>query len=143
MYHYKISKYNPKMFENGHYTLDEWTEYSDIGKVFNNQKLTLKDYCVVELNYINFIKDVIDFIKADKFYIKDLEIYECVFWENRQAINYLQLEELLKDCLRNKCWCRIYNDNLCICFGYDYYLHICIDIEDVIISKITDKYYII
>ena len=31
---YKISKYNPKNYKDGAYQLDEWTDFSDIGKVF-------------------------------------------------------------------------------------------------------------
>ena len=139
MFHYKISKYNPTLFENGSYTLDEWTEYSDVGKIFSNQKLTYEEYCSVELNYINFIKDITDSIKADKFFIKSLEVYENVSWSDKQVISGVQLEALVRDCLRNKCWCKIYNNSLCFCFGYDFYLHLCIETDEWFINNTVEK----
>ena len=140
MYCFSVSKYDPNLFENNKYMLNDWTDYSDIGKIFNNQLLTFDIYCSVELSYINFIKDIVEFANVNVFFIGSLELYEKVKWKNRQLIDASQLEQLIKDCLRNKCWCKIYNDNLCFCFGYDFYLHICTCIEKDNIDKIASKH---
>ena len=140
MYCFSISKYDPNLFVNKKYLLDDWTDYSDVGKIFNNQLLTLDIYCSVELNYINFIKDIVEFADVNAFFIGSLELYENVKWKNGQIIDVSQLEQLIKDCLRNKCWCKIYNDVLCFCFGYDFYLRLCIDTEKDNIEKIASKH---
>ena len=45
---YRITKYNPAHRINGVYTADEWTSFSDIGKVFGDTILSQDDYLKTE-----------------------------------------------------------------------------------------------
>ena len=65
---YKISKYNPKNYKDGAYQLDEWTDFSDIGKVFESGIFTMEEYLKVEKNYIDFILKVVKEKKINSFY---------------------------------------------------------------------------
>ena len=56
MYYYRVSKYNPKLRDSfGNYLADDWTSYSDIGKMYLGKKLTFEEYKKVELSYIKFV----------------------------------------------------------------------------------------
>ena len=137
---YKISKYNPKNYKDGAYQLDEWTDFSDIGKVFESGIFTMEEYLKVEKNYIDFILNVVKEKKINSFLIKELEDYDNVIWQNMQNISIVQLEQLLRDCLRNRCWCKIFSEKFCLCFGYDFYIHICCDMTTEPMSKICNEF---
>lgn len=125
MFCYKISKYNPNNYNHGVYLLDEWTDFSDIGKIFNNNVFTMDEYLRVEQNYILFVMKIISEIHLRFFIIMDLKKNDIVPWKNKQEISVVQLKYLIQDCLRNKCWCRIQSENFCLCFGFDFYMHMC------------------
>ena len=44
---HEIVKYPPQNYINGIYEKDEWTDYSDIGKVFDDKLFTLEEYLSV------------------------------------------------------------------------------------------------
>lgn len=53
MYKYRISKYNPQYRnEEGCYTKNEWTSYSDIGTIYEGRKFTKEEYLYVEKNIV-------------------------------------------------------------------------------------------
>lgn len=52
----RITKYNPiYRDDNGYYTLNDWTSFSDIGKEYNNSIFTLEEYIKVENSYLSAI----------------------------------------------------------------------------------------
>ncbi len=136
---YMISKYDPVFYKDGVFTRNEWTDFSDVGKIFNNTKLSLEEYERIEQNYINFVVDIFEFIGVTKFKIIDLEIYNTVPWKNRQTISLSRLPNLIRDCLRNSCWCKIQSTEFCLCFGFDYYLHLNCTLDYYIVNNISKK----
>ena len=44
MVEYRITKYNPANRIDGIYITEEWTSFSDIGKIFDGTKLTQTEY---------------------------------------------------------------------------------------------------
>ena len=140
MYCYKISKYNPEKFKNGIYQADEWTDYSDIGKNFGYKVLTMDEYLKIEKNYINLILKIVEQTVSSALIIEGLENYDEVIWKNNQRISGAQLEQLIQDCLRNRCWCKVKSENFCLCFGYDFYIHICCCIPSKCIKKLCDEF---
>ncbi len=140
MFCYRISKYDPRLFVEGKYIKDEWTDYSDIGKIYNKKTLTFEDYVIVESNYINCILNVLNAIKCFNLKIENLEKYEDVLWNDYQKITITDIDLLLKDCFRNKCWCKISSENFCLCLGYDFYLHLCCDLQVDSINAICTKH---
>ena len=134
---YTISKYDPTFYVNGIFVKDEWTDFSDIGKIFDNKELTREEYEKTENNYINFIVSILDFINVHKLKISDLEIYTSVQWKNVQTIPVSKLPELIRDCLRNNCWCKIHGSEICLCFGFDFYLHLNCNLNYDTVNKIS------
>ncbi len=118
---YRITKYNPNYRnELGHYKKDEWTSISDVGRYFDENLFTLNEYYETENNYINCVKEIIKLQKLDTLKIKD---YENPFgnnlkWSNKMIIKNDDIENIMQDCLREKCWCRIVSKNFFIHFGY-------------------------
>lgn len=63
MHHYRITKYNPaRRDKDGAYIdwRDEWSEASDIGKVFKGTEFTLGDYLATEKSYIKAVLCLFD-----------------------------------------------------------------------------------
>ncbi len=140
MYYYRVSKYNPKLRDSfGNYLADDWTSYSDIGKMYLGKKLTFEEYKKVELSYIKFVlfsmkKTNIKHLKieklekyADREGISTLSL-ESEMLYNRIKINYLvgvnELSRVLELQLRDFIWTKLTSDNLTIDFGYDYYMYV-------------------
>ena len=52
MNYWQITKYDPKnRDEHNRYLKDEWTEYGDIGNLFDGKKLTFAEYFNIESKY--------------------------------------------------------------------------------------------
>ena len=62
---HEIVKYPPQNYINGIYEKDEWTDYSDIGKVFDDKLFTLEEYLSVEKKYIN-VQVAVKLLKPQK-----------------------------------------------------------------------------
>lgn len=60
MTEYRITKYNPANRIDGIYMADEWTGFSDIGKVFGGTKLSQDIYLKTERAYIDWLLYRID-----------------------------------------------------------------------------------
>ena len=66
MTEYRITKYNPANRINGVYMADEWTSFSDIGKVFGGTTLSQDTYLQTEKAYIDCGIELIEKSKITK-----------------------------------------------------------------------------
>lgn len=131
MYTYRITKYNPKFRdETGAYTKDEWTEFSDVGKEFDGNVLTIGEYEQVESAYI---ETLIAFLEENN--ISNLNIYKIENFRDvkfgdkiikrSQFYNLPDLRELFRMILRGQFWAKFKNeDGSYVDFGWDYYMYI-------------------
>ncbi len=140
MMYYRISKYNPVHREKGRYLKDEWTDYSDIGSIFEGRTLTKEEYLLTELNYIRCIIEILEAVGLNSLYIVDMEEYEPTKWHNRQKLSTNDFPHILKDCLRNICWCKLIHGNAYIHFGYDYYVYVGVNLQFDILTQICNKH---
>lgn len=125
MYMYRIAKYNLSGYENGVFTRDDWTDYSDIGQVFNGELLTEETYLMVENQYIKVAQCLFANTCQEEISIVNLQKYQSDLpWVNNQAVGKTQLTEIMRDCFRNKCWCRLHAEDFYIHFGYDFYMYV-------------------
>ena len=110
--------------------------YSDIGEI-----LTSDEYILIENNYIEAVKIIMELNKCEDLNIRYLEKFsyrkgltveedkklykEYIKIEDKQKINYKNIEIILKLILRNIIWCDLINlsKRLYIRFGYDYYMY--------------------
>ena len=137
---YRIVKYNPIYRENGIYQKDEWTEYSDIGQTFDGELFTEQEYLKVEQNYIDCLIDLLNLNKTQILYVRDLEFFEPIRWSNNQTVLLGDLPNLISDCLRDNCWCRLENGDTFLHFGRDYYVYIGVSIPYDDVNSICEKY---
>lgn len=132
---YTVSKYNNKVDKH-----NEWTDYTDIGKVFGGKKLTIDEYLSVEQNYIGFVIDALRINNVSSLLLAELEVYEEIKWKDNQRVDVLDISEVIKDVLRNKCWCKLKTDNFCLCFGFDFYMHIKSNIDYACLVELCNRY---
>ncbi len=137
---YKISKYSFQYIIDGKYSKDDWTDYSDIGKMFGGKVLNEQEYIYVENNYISCIMNILHQAEVNALVVKELENYDNLQWENNQSLSSEILPVIFRDCLRNKCWCKFDAKDAYIHFGYDYYVYIGTVLPFETIEKICNKY---
>ena len=88
MNYYRISKYNSEYRKNNIYTIDEWTAYSDIGKIYNGKEFDYPEYMKIESNYIEMLVHIFKLLKIDKLKILCLEKYEeNLDWQDNEILN--------------------------------------------------------
>jgi len=137
---YRISKYNPKYRVDNAYLRDEWTEFSDIGHMFEEGILAFEEYEEIEKNYINFIIDICRKVHVTHFIIRNLENYDLAQWKEGESLDFNKLQQFVRDCLRNKCWGIVCSNNIRISFGYDYYIYLECKLKYIVIKEISQKY---
>ena len=138
---HEIVKYNPEYYDfNGKYTNHEWSNFSDIGRVFNHKRFTLKQYLDVEDKYIHVAQDIIKASNITFLTVAYIERDELVSTENiseemadiihhihvGKRLNIYQCSLLLRAILRGAVWCVLVNESkqFQISVGYDYYMHV-------------------
>ncbi len=125
MREFRISKYNPLLRRNGIYVEDDWTDYSDIGKLFNGQELTFDKYTLVEQKYLQCVSNLLNHFNVNIIKLIAVELYEPnLSWYSNQLISVDKSLVFLTDCMRNKCWGQLIGPKFCIYMGWDFYLHI-------------------
>ena len=148
---YRISKYDPQYRDsNDVYTKEEWTDFSDIGKVFENKEFLYSEYRMVELKLILVIVNiliekninllVIDSVeRRAKFRVTILHVLKKASLKEKVYFNLMKykkghiisIAEMFLFCqliLRNCIWCSFKGisqlDTVVIECGWDYYVHI-------------------
>lgn len=142
MHQYRVTKYDPQYRVNGAYTRNEWTSISDIGKTFAGQVFTMADYERAEQNHIDFLCSL---AVRDNAFPLTVEGLECpssseVPWHNGECITPDKLPRLLRDVLREECWCRLTGKDFFIHFGYDYYMYVGCSFTQEGISALASEY---
>ena len=135
MYYWRITKYDPKNRDiNGIYLKDEWTDYSDIGKKFEDHILTEDEYLKTENAYITSVLLFMDCLDISLLQLVGLEYIgknptfvniENVIIKNNEFYPKETIVFILRSILRNKFWCILRGMNgLCIKTDWDYYMFI-------------------
>ena len=121
---YRITKYNPTNRINDVYMADEWTSFSDIGKVFGGTILSQSAYLKTEQAYIDCCINLIEKAKIAKLYIKQAEYYTENVRFPSTIFNTQEIRQVITACLREQCWLKLTSKDFFIHFGYDYYMYI-------------------
>lgn len=157
---HEIVKYPPQNYINGIYEKDEWTDYSDIGKVFDDKLFTLEEYLSVEKKYINVILKILEelnctYIRLDRWFknyaedIKDSRFPDVDYpllrfaqsLKRGKCINKINIDKIIKLILRNYLGARLRNKKkkLLIEFGWDFYMHVQCELEEIRLREIVEK----
>lgn len=147
---YRISKYDPQYRDQkGIYLREDWTSYSDIGKIYNGKLFSKDDYLKTEMLYCNAVLNILKINKVKELVLDNLELnFSCdemkqmlqskgldLSTEEERAINSLKngdkidildLQLYLKFILRECFWCELADAVSLnrIDFGYDYYIYL-------------------
>jgi len=140
MFCYRITKYNPVYRDpQGIYLKDEWIMFSQIGKVFEGEVLTLDHYLKAENAYIEAILLFMDCLNITSLCIKKLEQAKKPTSHMLRAVGGTELFKTIKEdvsadkelievitrlILRDQMWCRLKSPEMYVHFGWDYYMFI-------------------
>ena len=124
MTEYRIPKYNPDNRVDGVYMTDEWTSFSDIGKVFGGTKLSQDVYLQTEQAYIDCCIELIEKAKISNLSIEQAEYYTENIRFPSSISSTQEIRQVIAACLREQCWLKLVAKDFFIHFGYDYYMYI-------------------
>lgn len=121
MREFRLSKYNPESRnEHGEYLVNEWTEYSDVGKL-----VSVEDYVTTESAYIHSLKSLLKENKIESLQVGELEdLSNQSSITNGQMIDIENIEDIFRSVLRANYWCKLESKEAYVHFGYDYYSYI-------------------
>lgn len=160
---YRISKYNPLLRKNGIYLNEEWTSYSDIGKIFNNKVFTKDEYLSYEDKYCYAVLLILKYFHINEITINKLELYFSnsklnyllkskgidftpedealiALLFDGQVVKISDLNKYLKLVLRDCFWCEFKTDNaIRIECGQDFYIYIYCNIISKEIINMCEK----
>lgn len=141
MKQYRVTKYDPIFRdENGVYTKDEWTDFSDIGKTFSGVVLTAEEYERVESNYIRMCVEVWERQGRPTLHLKDVEKKSFCFLLSRTIKDSAHLSAIIRKILRNQLWARVVGQDFFLHFGYDCYMYIGTLLEASTIEKLASAH---
>jgi hypothetical protein len=140
-YAWRVTKYNPALRNShGHYLIDEWTFFAQIGTTFNGKALTYEEYLSVESAYSSsahcFLNDAgLSFLRVSQLenhkvscmevgWLRDIVLKPSSL-RNDLVVNDNDLEDVVRLNLREVLWCKLVEtDRFYLHFGWDYYLYI-------------------
>lgn len=142
----RVSKYNCNYRdENGKYIKNEWTSYSDIGKKFEGEIFTLDDYKLLELKYINTVLETAKSLDVNSFLLTNFEKSRDIdtltednelkrMYNNINENKHIQIDNIplvMKLLIREFIWGKLVHEQLVIHFGYDYYIYLGVNKENL------------
>lgn len=103
MYKWRITKYNPCYRDiDGTYLRNEWTDFSDIGKVFDNNQLTKEEYFYIENLYVESAISFMICLDLAELQVNGLEhnllLIESFYYYDNQGNKNILDEDLKKSC---------------------------------------------
>lgn len=142
MHQYRVSKYDPRNRADGVYTRDEWTGFTDVGRIFNGQKFSMEEYKLAEQRHIEFLC-----VLAEREHAFPLTIRGFEAPEQRESaelhgrsVSREELPGLLRSIMREDCWCRLEGRDFFIHFGYEYYMYVGCSFTQEGISQLATEY---
>jgi len=127
MHQFRITKYDPAVRnKSGHYTREEWTAFSDVGRTVGGVVLTLAEYERVEAAYIDA---ALGFLREAGICTLSIRGLENSFDSPSAPTEGAELElsalaEAMRGVLREEFWCRFEGRSAFVHFGWDYYMYV-------------------
>lgn len=126
---YRVTKYDPALRENGAFTADEWTSYSDVGRSFGGVRLTEEEYLRVEAAYLFAVEAFLREARIDSLELRDVEdLPGGDVPLNLRSGTVLPLPdciELARLALRERIWGKlVLPGRAYVHLGYDYYMYL-------------------
>src|SRR5262245_29706913 len=122
MNEYRITKYDPRLRDSsGRYLRDEWTSYSDVGRL-----VSLEEYIATEERYIEMALAFLGAAGVKNLEARGVENHRGVVAAPAEGAILAPSEWSLsfRSVLREEFWCRFESDAGFVHFGYDYYMYV-------------------
>jgi hypothetical protein len=124
---FRITKYDPRhRAASGAYQRDEWTAFSDVGRTFAGEVLTLAEYLRVEDLYLDAVQCSMRCAGVESVTVAALEMHrrpDTTIFTGMQ-LDAAAARAVARSVLREQLWCKLVGpDGYYIHFGYDYYLY--------------------
>ncbi|CAM4236451.1 MAG: hypothetical protein E7L01_27250 [Paenibacillus macerans] len=141
MHCWRITKYDPAYRDyEGNFKKEEWTSFSDIGRVFGGKQFTITEYLSIESKYISAVTILMDYMNVSSLEISNLEKFEDSIVQNQYVtrnmvemfttikdgdkFNVTNIPDLCKLILREHSWGKLSTSSMFVHFGYDFYMYI-------------------
>ena len=127
MFEYRVTKYNPALRNaKGVYIPQEWTSVADIGRVFGGIVLTVDEYRRVEQAYIRSALAFLGEGGVTSLRVEGLENSKRspVGFGEGSVVSGEQIDDLIRQVLREEFWCRLEAQDGFVHFGWDFYMYI-------------------
>ena len=125
--HYRMTKYDPARRDaSGAYTAEEWTAFSDVGKSFNGERLSLSTYLDVEATHLVVLASFLDESGTSLVVADGVENHSQTFHVSEGArLSPVEATDAVRQMLREEGWCRLADDDrFYIHVGWDYYVYV-------------------
>lgn len=127
---YRVTKYNPSFRDaNGAFLRDDWTSYSDIGRIFNGAPLSESEYLEVETAYLLSLEEFLHEAEIETLQLRRLENNAGralpQFVQPLALLNVPQCVEFARIALREIAWGTLVAPGRAyVHFGYDFYMYL-------------------
>ncbi|WP_334157515.1 hypothetical protein [Oryzomicrobium sp.] len=127
---YRVTKYDPSFRDaNGAFLRDDWTSYSDIGRIYNGALLSESQYLTVENAYLLSIEEFLREARIETLQLRGLEHNARhtlpQFIQPQALLSASQCVEFARIALREIVWGMLVAPGQAyVHFGYDYYMYI-------------------
>jgi hypothetical protein len=139
MLSFRVTKYDPALRDvTGGYLRDEWTAYSDVGRVFNGEVLSRENYLEVEDAYVDVALSMLRKASIAALRVDGLERRgtESIALVEGQVLVIDEIGLVVRSMLREELWCRLEGADSFVHVGYDYYMYVAVPVLDnVLISE--------
>jgi len=128
--HYRVTKYDPSFRDaNGAFLRDDWTSYSDIGRIYSGTPLSESEYLVVESAYLLSVEEFLREAGIETLQLRGLENNTRrvlpQFIQPLALLSISQCVEFARIALREVAWGKLVAPGrACVHFGYDYYMYL-------------------
>ena len=143
-YKWRVTRYDPaRRNTQGHYPLDDWCWFGEVGKVFAGELLTYERYLYWETAYVNaalaFLSDTnldalrVVYLENNKYYdgerLKDIALAPDAL-RTGSTVGRDELGDVVRLNLRELIWCKleagggIAGLKFYLHFGYDFYMYV-------------------
>lgn len=127
---YRITKYDPSFRDaNGAYLRDDWTSYSDIGRIYNGAQLSESEYLAIESAYLLSVEEFLREAGIESLQLRGLENNRHralpQFIQPLAMLSVPQCVEFARIALREVAWGMLAAPGRAyVHFGYDYYMYL-------------------
>ena len=140
---HEIVKYKPEYYdENGVYQKEEWTNYSDIGEMYEGRIVTMADYLDVENRFIDITRAILEAAGCSYITLGYVEARRRKGLKEGMRVRVQEIDSFLRLALRGKAYIVFINRSKGVQFDFSndvLYMHLNCPIPDNELRTIVES----